>query len=166
MQQSSIFSLFVALMAAILCSACSLETEDPEFNIFDPAEAARFATDRGLIEAYVVEEELEGFFTEDSVFIAFQVEQSEGDSPTITNSVDVIYRGYLLDGREFDDSEGEVRSFPLQGLIIGWQIALPFFKRGERATIIVPSRYGYGNEQNGIIPPNSVIAFDIELVDF
>jgi FKBP-type peptidyl-prolyl cis-trans isomerase FkpA/FKBP-type peptidyl-prolyl cis-trans isomerase FklB len=50
-------------------------------------------------------------------------------------------------------------------LIKGWQIGIPLMKKGGKATFYVPSELGYGGNDMGAIPPNSILIFDIELID-
>ena len=88
-----------------------------------------------------------------------------GASPTIADKVTIHYAGRLLDGSEFDSSysRGEDPvTFPLNGLIEGWKIALPMMKPGDKWTIWCPSEIAYGDGGNPRIPPGSTLEFDIE----
>lgn len=87
--------------------------------------------------------------------------------PSSTSYVKVKYTGYLLDGTVFDQtSEGNVPEFQLTNVIQGWQEGIPLFKRGGQGTLIIPSHLGYGSMSIGPIAANSVLIFDLELVDF
>lgn len=92
--------------------------------------------------------------------------EGSGDSPTATSYVTVYYKGTLVNGTIFDQTNASPKSFFVAGVIQGWQEAIPKMKIGEKATIIVPSALGYGTETNGAIPGGSVLIFDIELVSF
>jgi FKBP-type peptidyl-prolyl cis-trans isomerase len=48
---------------------------------------------------------------------------------------------------------------------MGWQIGIPMMKEGGKAKLLIPSQLGYGSSNLGVIPPNSVLIFDIELID-
>jgi FKBP-type peptidyl-prolyl cis-trans isomerase FkpA len=87
--------------------------------------------------------------------------------PNLSSTVSVIYRGYLTDKdtTEFDSSKGNPRTFPLAGVVKGWQIGIPLFREGGKGKLFVPCNLGYGDRQSGLIPPGSVLIFDIELVD-
>jgi peptidylprolyl isomerase len=63
---------------------------------------------------------------------------------------------------------GEPISFPVgQGRVIkGWDEAFLGMKKGEKRTLIIPSDLGYGPSGRGPIPPNAIMVFDVELVDF
>jgi FKBP-type peptidyl-prolyl cis-trans isomerase FkpA len=84
--------------------------------------------------------------------------------PTETSEVSIIYKGYLTDGTEFDNSNGAARTFPLQGVIAGWTEGVPLFKEGGKGMLFIPCQLGYGGTQRGPIPPSSVLIFEIELV--
>jgi FKBP-type peptidyl-prolyl cis-trans isomerase FkpA len=85
--------------------------------------------------------------------------------PTINSTVSVKYKGYLLDGTVFDSNQVGI-SFGLRQVIQGWQIGIPKFKKTGRGKLLVPSSLGYGSRAVGSIPANSVLVFEIELLDF
>jgi FKBP-type peptidyl-prolyl cis-trans isomerase len=82
--------------------------------------------------------------------------------------VEVHYTGWLLDGTKFDSSydRGEPVTFPLSGVIPGWQEGVGLMKVGGKSKLIVPPELGYGERGFGNrIPPDSVLVFDIQLRD-
>jgi FKBP-type peptidyl-prolyl cis-trans isomerase len=87
-------------------------------------------------------------------------------SPKPTDQVTVQYRGRLLNGTEFDSSykHGKAASFRIDGVIKGWQEALPLMKPGAKWELFVPPELAYGLNTPGVIPPGSLLVFDIELV--
>ena len=91
-----------------------------------------------------------------------------GDSPTLTSSVKIKYKGYFTSKEDFDGTIGnEVTIFNLsENLISGFKESLQLLKRGGKGTFLIPSYIGYGNQDYNSIPANSVLIFDIELVDF
>jgi FKBP-type peptidyl-prolyl cis-trans isomerase FkpA len=71
----------------------------------------------------------------------------------------------LLDGRVFDQQADATKTgWVLGSLIAGWQIGLPLIQKGGEIKLIIPSSLGYGCD-NGALPPNSILYFDIHLVD-
>ena len=95
------------------------------------------------------------------------VEKGEGKSPTSEDKVIAHYTGKLLDGTVFDSSHdrGEPATFPVSGVIKGWQEALPMMKEGGKWQIVVPANLAYGDRGVGnLIGPNETLIFDIELV--
>jgi FKBP-type peptidyl-prolyl cis-trans isomerase FklB len=95
--------------------------------------------------------------------------EGTGPSPTLDDTVVAHYRGTHVDGSEFDgtDPQGEPATFPLRGVVPGWQEALPLMKTGARWRIYVPPELGYGAEGSPpVIEPNELLVFEIELVRF
>jgi peptidylprolyl isomerase/FKBP-type peptidyl-prolyl cis-trans isomerase FklB len=91
---------------------------------------------------------------------------AEGARPRVQDEVKVNYEGALLNGNVFDSSfkRGEPASFPLEGLIPGWVEALQLMRPGDEWTLWVPPSLGYGDEDKGPIPANSVLKFRIQLI--
>lgn len=98
------------------------------------------------------------------------VEEGSGDSPAKGAMVSVHYTGKLLDGKKFDSSydRGKPIDFPVgNGQVIkGWDEALLGMKKGEKRVLIIPPQLGYGPSGRGPIPPNAIMVFDVELVNF
>jgi len=91
------------------------------------------------------------------------------DSPVMGQKVTVHYTGTLLDGRVFDSSvnRGVPAEFNIGQVIEGWNEALQTMKKGEKRTLIIPPELGYGKQgYPGVIPPNSYLIFEVELIDF
>ena len=90
-------------------------------------------------------------------------EEGNGTYPNLSAIVEVNYKGTLLDGTVFD--EGTVSNYPLYVYINGWQEGIRLFSEGGRGTLFVPSKLGYGTTSSTTIPANSVLIFEIELVN-
>jgi FKBP-type peptidyl-prolyl cis-trans isomerase len=94
-----------------------------------------------------------------------------GDGPEVQPGAAVVahYHGTLKEaGTVFDSSfqRGEPVSFPLSGVIPGWQKGVPGMKVGGVRRLIIPSEMGYGAQGAGqTIPPNSDLIFVIEIID-
>lgn len=94
-------------------------------------------------------------------------QEGTGGNPTLQSNVTVRYKGYLLDGTVFDQTSGtSTVTFPLANLIQAWKEGIPLMKKGGKGTFFSPSALAYG--PNGVpgIPGNSVLVFEIELVNF
>jgi len=89
-----------------------------------------------------------------------------GLRPKPADEVKVHYEGKLLSGEVFDSSyeRGVPASFPLEGLVPGWVEALQLMRPGDQWELYVPPSLGYGDQDLGQIPPNSVLIFKIELL--
>lgn len=95
------------------------------------------------------------------------VKEGDGKSPAATDTVEVNYRGTLIDGTEFDSSysRGQTVSFPVNQVIQGWQEVLPLMKTGAHWKVYIPSNLAYGERgAGGSIGPNETLVFDIELI--
>jgi peptidylprolyl isomerase/FKBP-type peptidyl-prolyl cis-trans isomerase FklB len=90
-----------------------------------------------------------------------------GESPRPQDLVEVHYEGKLLNDFVFDSSyeRGVPAVFKLEGLVPAWITALKMMKPGDEWTLWVPPELGYGAEEKGPIPPNSVMVFRIELLN-
>jgi len=78
----------------------------------------------------------------------------------------VHYTGRLIDGTQFDSTEGEnlPAIFKVRDLIMGWQISLVRMYEGDKYRIWIPAKYGYGSVKMDDIPAWSTLEFDLELV--
>jgi len=87
--------------------------------------------------------------------------------PKKNNSIQVRYKGNLLDGTVFDQSpaSGEPVSFSLSETILAWQHAIPKIGEGGRIKILAHSDLAYGSRQIGnVIPSYSPLIFKVELI--
>jgi len=93
------------------------------------------------------------------------INEGTGDAPKGTDSVVVHYKGALINGQQFDGTTTTPRTFLLGVLIPAWQIGIPLIKKGGDIRLYSPSALGYGSSAVGPIPPNSVLVFEIQLVN-
>jgi FKBP-type peptidyl-prolyl cis-trans isomerase len=91
----------------------------------------------------------------------------DGASPTDGDVVKVHYKGTLLDGTVFDSSidRKEPAEFPLGQIIKGWDEALKLMKPKAKWKLTIPPDLAYGDRGAGPIPPNSVLVFEVELLE-
>jgi FKBP-type peptidyl-prolyl cis-trans isomerase len=92
-----------------------------------------------------------------------------GGSPSPSSQVSVNYTGTLLDGKVFDSTtaRGKPATFQVNRVIPGWTEALVAMKRGEKRRLVIPPELAYGEQgYPGVIPPNSFLVFEVELIDF
>ena len=95
------------------------------------------------------------------------LEAGEGAKPAADDTVEVHYRGTLIDGTEFDSSyaRGESITFPVGGVIAGWTEALQLMPVGSKWELYIPSDLAYGpGGTQGVIGPNQALVFEVELL--
>ena len=89
------------------------------------------------------------------------------EHPTLKSKVKCHYHGTLIDGTVFDSSvqRGEPITFPLNGVIKGWQDAVQLMTVGAKWRLFIPSELAYGERSAGpTIGPGSTLVFDVELL--
>jgi len=91
-----------------------------------------------------------------------------GEPPKSSDEATVNYRGTLLDGTEFDSSykRGQPATFPIGGVIKGWQEALLLMKVGSKVELFIPPSLAYDLNSPPPIPPGSLLKFEVELISF
>ena len=95
------------------------------------------------------------------------LEAGEGAIPTAESTVEVNYKGTLIDGTEFDSSfkRGVPAQFGVTQVIPAWVEALQLMKEGAKWALYVPSELAYGaGGTGGIIGPNHTLIFEVELL--
>jgi FKBP-type peptidyl-prolyl cis-trans isomerase FklB len=93
--------------------------------------------------------------------------KGNGPSPKLTDKGRAHYHGTLIDGTVFDSSveRGEPFVFPVGGVIRGWTEAIQLMKVGDKWRLFIPSELAYGpTGAGGVIGPNAVLVFDVELL--
>ena len=129
----------------------------------------QLSIDLELIDNYLKENNIEAIKTESGLRYVVQKE-GLGRNAAPGDNVSVHYTGMLLNGEVFDSSlERQPLSFTLgQGMVIqGWDEGISYFNKNAKGTIYIPSYLGYGARgAGGAIPPNAVLVFEIELIDY
>ncbi len=92
--------------------------------------------------------------------------KGKGRTANAASKVTVNYEGKLIDGTKFDSSYDRKEPFTasLTGVIPCWTKALQYMRPSSKATVVCPADTAYGNRPVGIIPPNSALVFEVELI--
>ena len=148
--------LVVLLLLTVGFAACRKgETYDAEKQL---------QKDEQLIKDYLAANDLTAERHDSGVYYIIS-EPGSGTSKYYRDTrVKVTYTGRLLNGSVFDQGTPE-NPFTLGGLIMGWQIGIPLIQKGGKIRLFIPSVYGYGPQQQARIPANSVLDFDVELLE-
>ena len=95
------------------------------------------------------------------------LKEGTGSSPSSTDKVRVHYVGKLLDGTVFDSSveRGEPSEFGLNQVIRGWTEGLQLMKQGAKYEFFIHPKIAYGSRPRPKIPGNSLLIFEVELLD-
>ena len=120
--------------------------------------------DDEIIQKYIADNELEAMNIGSGLYYVNE-ETGEGENPSPSSSVRVAYRGYFTNEEVFDQSSEAGITFGLNQVIQGWKMGIPFFKEGGRGKLLIPSGLAYGDRPRSGIPANSVLIFDIHLIE-
>ena len=169
--------LLAAALFVGLLSSCVSEDESTEVIHQDNVRKIQ-----AFVEATDIQYSRKVEVADTGITLLFTEENEDGVAAEAGDSLWVNYTGYFLDGKVFDTSVEQVAKdnnmynasrpyapYPVKlgyTLVIeGWHYALDQMREGERATVLIPSIYGYGRRGQGAIGPNTVLAFDLELVE-
>lgn len=122
------------------------------------------AKDEEIIKKYITDHSLNATATGSGLYYVIN-EPGMGASCNSTSDVKVNYQGYFTSGEVFDQSPATGVTFNLANVIKGWTEGIPYFKEGGSGTLLIPSALGYGASGNSSIPGNTVLIFDVELLD-
>jgi len=146
----------------LVAFSCKKSDTNPDFS----------GIDKIIIEDYITTKKLTAQSTSSGLYYVITTPGGVVH-PTLNSSVTAYYNGYLANGTVFDHTTaGSPAIFPLTNVIEGWQEGLQLIGAGGKIKLLIPSGLGYGGEtqynKTGvvIIPMNSVVIFDIELVSF
>lgn len=160
------------------------QQEKQQEYLAEIAEAAvkQKSIDDQIISDYLAENNIEAQKTESGLYYRIN-EAGSGDMPAKGDSVSVNYTGTLLDGTLFDTSNEALAKengtyderrnyapyeFPIGtgNVIEGWDEGIMLLNKGAKATLYVPSSLAYGPRQRSeVIKPNTILKFEVELVD-
>lgn len=121
-------------------------------------------SEQAAIDAYALANGITGS-THSSGLYYQVVSAGSGPTATPTSSVSVRYTGKLLNGTVFDSQTASPVTFSLGQTIVGFQIGLQLIQKGGTIKMIIPSSLAYGCTGAGTIPGNSILFFEVQLVD-
>ena len=163
------FMNFYAGIESIMTQEVFEEKQREQYEKMKMNDDKQLSNDLELIDNYLKENNINATRTESGLRIVVE-KKGEGRLAAPGDNVSVHYTGMLLNGEVFDSSlERQPLSFTLgQGMVIkGWDEGITYFNKNSKGTIYIPSNLGYGaNGAGGVIPPNAVLVFEVELIDY
>lgn len=128
----------------------------------EKAQAAKAAGDEFRAEF----EQQDGVVKTESGLLYRVMTAAEGEQPKDTDTVQVHYKGTLIDGTQFDSSydRGEPATFPLNRVIPGWTEGVQLMPVGSKFKFVIPPQLAYGEQDTPSIPANSTLVFEVELL--
>jgi FKBP-type peptidyl-prolyl cis-trans isomerase FkpA len=97
------------------------------------------------------------------------ISHGSGSTPNLCSHITVSYKGQFTNGNVFEQESNQI--FTLGDLIDAWKKGLPLIQSGGEIKLYIPPSLGYGSaglkdtSGNEIVPPNSILVFDIDLLD-
>lgn len=149
MKTYNLYAFFIIALGFLVTTSCSKEDQ--------------FEVDQQRIEDFLNEHQIDADSTSSGLYYVID-DPGTPEKPNINSTVTVNYVGFLMDGTVFD--AGNNVTFPLTSVIAGWQEGLQLYGRGGRGLLIIPSHLAYGDRVVSGIPANSVLVFEIHLIDF
>ena len=167
---NTLLGLIVILtLASASCSKKNyLRTKDLDASMIESPQTQE-DIDRNKIIKYAKLKKLKGNFTSSGIFYVIENAGQGIERPTAESNITAHYTGRLLNDVKFDSSfdRDEPLKFKLGKVIKGWQEAVRMLGKGGKGKFIIPSSLAYGDRKVGdVIPPNAVLVFDLELIDF
>jgi FKBP-type peptidyl-prolyl cis-trans isomerase len=149
--------------------AAEKKKRDEEKKKAEAKKADAKKAEAGLLQKYLKDHKITAKPTASGIYY---IETAKGTGPKVKagSKVSVHYTGTLLDGKKFDSSRdhgGKTFDFEVGkgNVISGWDEGLQLMNKGGKATLIIPSKMGYGEQEMGNIPAFSTLVFEIEVVD-
>ena len=142
--------LFIVGMSLLLIS-CEKTTDNQQ------------TIDDQIISSYLTKNKLIATKTNSGLYYII-TQQGLGKQVTNNSTLYVKYKGYLSDSTVFDENTTGT-SISLNSVITGWQEGLTYFNVGGKGKLFIPSHLAYGKNVNGKVPANSVLFFDIEVLE-
>jgi len=107
--------------------------------------------------------------TSETGLIVQIIEEGQGESAQMGDTVKVHYTGWLTNGKQFDSSIPRKKPLDLTlgagSVIQGWEEGIVGMRVGEKRRLTIPPYLGYGEEgYSPVIPPNATLIFDVELL--
>jgi FKBP-type peptidyl-prolyl cis-trans isomerase FkpA len=146
-------TLLILLSLPLILFSCRTYSEDDKKQ-FDQE-----------IESYIKKNKIAGLTRTDSGLYFKILEPGQPEKIKFRDQVHFKYIGKLTDGTVFDDQMKEGQTFQVQELIAAWKEVMLELGEGGKAYLITPPHLGYGNYDLDKIPQNSILIFELEIIE-
>ncbi len=143
--------ILLFFFSSLILSSCATYSEE-ELQSFDQQ-----------IQEYLSKKGIECKKSESGLYYKI-IEPGEGRKIKYSDKISFKYRGELLDGRVFDDKKEPVE-FYVKQLIACWKEVLLEINEGGKVFLVSPPQLGYGDHKLDDIPQNSILVFEMEVVE-
>ncbi|MBL7746342.1 MAG: FKBP-type peptidyl-prolyl cis-trans isomerase [Chitinophagaceae bacterium] len=143
------------------------ESKSPMVNLMSHMDSiSQYQTERAFIEKAIADGTTDAKENAEGIYYTI-LKEGTGRQVSVDDTVTVYYKGYLFaNGAVFDQTKEKPATFPLKRLIRGWQIGIPLCKAGGKIKLVIPSALAYSIRTRAAkIPPNSILVFEIEVLD-
>lgn len=142
----------VVFLGVFLLTGCTTYSEEQKEE-FD-----------GRIEKYLKKKGIKCQRSESGLYYKI-LEEGEGNLIILKDKVKFKYKGWLLSGKVFDEQLEEPVEFFVEELIGAWKEIMLKLRPGGKAYLVAPPQLGYGEHDLDDIPPNSILVFELEVVE-
>jgi FKBP-type peptidyl-prolyl cis-trans isomerase len=146
-------TLFYLFASLLMLAACGQTYSDEELADFDAE-----------IKSYVEKHDIDCERSSSGLY--FRID-SVGSEPLVQfgDQVTFTYTGKFLSGKVFDNNQGKALTLPFRELIGAWKEILLQLGKGGKAYFIAPPSLGYADHELEKIPKNSILIYELEVVD-
>ena len=147
----TMIKILLAILTLTFLTSCATYSEEEKQN-FDQQ-----------IQNYLDEKGVECERSDSGLYFKI-IEKGEGKKIKYSDQISFKYRGELLNGRVFDDKKEPI-DFYVKQLISCWKEVLLELNEGGKVFLVSPPQLGYGDHKLDDIPQNSVLVFNMEVVE-
>jgi len=159
----NIIWILILVTGIIFESGCKKKSEHCGYTLSDVNGVVAPGSEVNALKQYIENDSIDATYDARGFYYKIESEGS-AEKPAPCADITINYVGSLTSGSVFDQATNA--QFNLSNLIVGWQIGVPLIGKGGKITLYLPPSFGYGSNQVGSIPANSILVFSIDLINF
>jgi FKBP-type peptidyl-prolyl cis-trans isomerase len=146
--------IILYILGVLMLTACKTYSDD-DLTSFDQQ-----------IQDYLKKNSLDFEKSESGMYYSIIHEGDGEEFIRLTDEVTFTYRGSFLSGEVFQViKQQDALTFQVRELIIGWQEGLSYLRNHGKIHLIIPPHLGYGSKKTGLIEPNSILVYELEVLE-